>query len=41
MHNINQACDADDIGGMTHKINSAELGLDRRTMYYEKAKSVL
>jgi len=41
IHNINQACDADDIEGMTHKINSAELGLDRRTMYYEKAKSVL
>jgi putative chitinase len=41
MHKINADCDADNIESMTHKINSAELGLDRRTMYYEKAKSLL
>lgn len=41
MHKINEACDADDIEGMTHKINSAGLGLTNRKMYYEKAKSVL
>ena len=41
LHNINQACDADNIEDMTHRINSAELGLTQRTMYYEKAKSVL
>lgn len=41
MHNINNDCDSDNIESMTHKINSAELGLDNRRMYYEKAKSVL
>ena len=41
MHNINQACDADNIEDMTHRINPAELGLTQRTMYYEKAKSLL
>jgi len=41
MHNINQACDADDIDDMTHRINAAKLDLDKRKTYYEKAKSVL
>ena len=41
MHNINDDCDSDDIEDMTHKINTAELGLPQRTMYYEKAKLVL
>ena len=41
LHNINQACDADNIEDMTHRINPAELGLTQRTMYYEKAKSLL
>jgi len=40
-NNINKECDADDIEGMTHKINTGYLGLDSRKMYYEKAKLIL
>jgi putative chitinase len=38
---INESCDADDIEGMTHKINPGLLGLQQRKEYYEKAKVIL
>jgi putative chitinase len=40
-NNINQECDKDNIQSMTRKINAASLDLPQRTMYYEKAKSIL
>ena len=40
-NDINSNCDADNIDSMTHKINTAYLGLSQRKIYYEKAKSLL
>lgn len=39
--NINAACDADDIVRITKLVNGGRMHLDRRTAYYNKAKSVL
>lgn len=39
--NINAACDADDIVKITKLVNGGTTHLDRRTAYYNKAKSVL
>lgn len=40
-NNINSFCDADDITGMTKKINGGSVGLVDRTTRYELAKGIL
>lgn len=40
-HNINQACDEDDVKKITKLVNGGYNGLEERTQYYIKAKEVL